>query len=617
MSDEVSQIKDKIDIVSLISGYVPLKKSGRNYKGLCPFHAEKTPSFMVSPELQIFKCFGCGERGDVFSFLMRQEGLDFREALVELAQRAGVKLSSRTEEASPEVARREKIYAANSLAAQFYNYLLSRHKVGRPALEYLRQRGLKDETIQKFNLGYAPNQANLLTRFLGKKGFSVSQALEAGLILKSERSASFYDRFRGRITFPLVDAKGQVVGFSSRSLVDRADVPKYLNSPETAVFQKSQFLFGLDLAKSSIRKLGRALLVEGQMDLISNVQAGIANVVATSGSSFTLAQARILKKLAKEIVFCFDADSAGQRALERAVEMAETADLVALVVPLPEGAKDPDEAVQKYLRAWQSSLASPQSFYDYYLERETLGLLKSDALGRRRAVDKILPVLAKIGDPLEKAHFIKKLSEKLDLEERFVTEALARVKSSPLAEDRSGKAPTPDQRFSWGGWQALKGGRRLETLQKYCLVLLLRFDQKLVKKLLPKVSDLEFKDSEYLDLFRGLKKSLSSSRKDRPELPLRSLEGLGPAQLLEELLLFDLGPLETEINLQEKEIEVVLKELKRESLKREALEIQGQIRLLEAAGQAKLLTELGLALRQNYQRLKDLEAERPMSLRAG
>lgn len=606
MDDEIQQIKDKIDIVSLISQTVPLKKSGRNYKGLCPFHSEKTPSFMVNADLQIFKCFGCGEAGDAFKFLMRQEGLDFREALEELAKRTGVKLSRRKEEKTPEEARRERIFAANELAAKFYNYLLTSHPAGRKALEYLLKRGLKLETIKKFNLGYAPNQNNILVKFLQKKGFSASEILEAGLALVSDRGGSYYDRFRGRVVFPLYDTSSRLVGFSARTLSSDPNIPKYLNSPETPVFHKSHFLYGLNFAKSFIRKSGRAVLVEGQMDLISNVQAGVENVAATSGSAFTTEMARALKKLAKEIVFCFDSDSAGQKALERAVEVLEVeGGLTPLVAVLPVGAKDPDEAAQSNFEDWQKNLKTPKSFYDYYLEIQTRDLLKSDALGKRRAAENLLPILARISDPLQKAHFSKQLSEKLDLEERFVSEALNKLKVQPFdpAQGRSGKFKVKVENsppFSWE--RGLTGGERLETLRRYFLALLLRFDLSSTKKFLSGAAR-EFKGSQLEIFFNCLEDQLTPAKKMLRMEVLRQALPPEHQPLLTDLLLFDLGELEADLNLQEKEIGVAFKELQRESYKAQAAEVLTKIKPAEAKGEKEELKELQKKLIHIYLKL--------------
>ncbi|MCL5003929.1 MAG: DNA primase [Patescibacteria group bacterium] len=597
MANEIQQIKDKIDIVGLISQYVPLKKSGRNYKGLCPFHAEKTPSFMVSPELQIFKCFGCSEGGDIFAFLMKREGLEFKEALEELAKRAGVKLSSYSAP-SNEDQRRGRLLSALSLSSRFYNYLLTEHPAGRVALKYLSGRGLTPETIKKFLLGFAPNEPDSLTRFLQKKGFSLPEITEAGLAFRSDRNNKFFDRFRGRVMFPLFDSRGQVIGFSGRLIKESGDAPKYLNSPETPVFSKSRFLFGFNLARPFIKKAGRAVLVEGQMDLISNVQAGVENAVATSGTALTADQLKMIKKLAPEVVFCFDADEAGQKALERSVELAEAEGLTSLVSPLPLGVKDPDEAAQKKLAEWQESLAKPLSFYDYYFNLNTANLLKSDALGKKRAADKLLPILSKIIDPLQKAHFVKKLAESLDLEERFVREALDKM---VVPSDRA-KA---EDRLSYRVIEGLKGPKRAETLRRYVLCLLLRFDFSLGKRYIGKLAAKDFAGSETQPIFTRLKEVYNERERSFDPLAVKTGLAEEPARIFEELMLSDLGEFEEDKGLQEKELGAVAAELKKETLKSEVEVLLAEIRRAEKENEKEELKSLQVKLNNLYQKLKD------------
>lgn len=601
MSDEIRQIKDKIDLVSFISQSVPLKKSGRNYKGLCPFHGEKTPSFMVSPELQIFKCFGCGLGGDLFTFLMQREGLEFREALEELAQKTGVKLHRRLER-SPEDDRRERLLAAQETAAQFYHYLLLQHRLGQKPLDYLKKgRGLTEETIEKFRLGYAPDARDSLTKFLVKKSFSTSEILEAGLASTSEKGGGLYDRFRGRVVFPLSDSRGRVLGFSGRTLRAEANVPKYLNSPETPIFHKGTFLYGLDLARAGIKKMGQVLVVEGQMDLVSNVQAGINHIVATSGTALTPSQLMLLKKLASEIVFCFDADEAGLKALERAVVLSEAAGLTSLVAKLPIGAKDPDQAAREKLTAWRELLKKPISFYDFYLSLVTKDLGKNDGLGKKRAAEKILPKLLQIKDPLQKAHFIKRSAQLLDLDEGAIHEALARL-SKPSARvaprwPASGGADSGSR--SSASWQSLKGSARLETVRKYFLALALRLDREFTRPLLKELSEEDFVDSSMAPFFKLVKDGrLLSLSQLREKLPPDLQETLS------ELCLIDLGPLETDRDLQKKEISLVFRELKGGTLREKIRESAVKIRLAEEGGREKELQDHQQTFQKLSQQIK-------------
>ena len=608
MNDEVQEVKDKIDIVSFIQAYLPLKKSGRNYRGLCPFHNEKTPSFMVSPDLQIFKCFGCGAGGDALTFLMRREGLEFREALAELAQKVGVKLKSRPSEA-PEDKRKERLREANSLAGQFYHYLLTSHRVGKGALDYLKGRGLKPESQKKFLLGYAPSSFRSLTDFLLKKSFSPSEIIEAGLSIKSERDGSLYDRFRGRVMFPLVDTQDRIVGFSGRTLIESKDSPKYLNSPETLIFSKSHFLYGLNLARPSIKKMGQAILVEGQTDLISNVQAGVENIVATSGTALTADHLKVLARLAKELIFCFDNDEAGRKALERGVEMAEGLGLISLVAVLPEGVKDPDEAAQKKLKEWQKSLAKARPFYDYFIDSETRDILKSDSVAKRKASQKILPVLYKISDTIERAHFVKLLAERLDLEERAVEEALARYKEGLKQIRPEGRA------VASGPFGVLVGKseeNRLETLRKYLVCLLLRLRPEVTQKSLSRIPKRFFEGSVLSSLYLKTKEALTAARPAHQPVgkslkieSLRSRLDEAEKAIFEDLILLDLGSLEEDEDLQKREFEVVLMELKKESCRSEIKEVAGKIKAAESEGQKEEVSRLTLLLKKLNEKVED------------
>jgi DNA primase len=312
MADQREEIKQKIDIVDLISEYVPLKKIGRNLKANCPFHSEKTPSFYVSPERQIWHCFGCNLGGDVYSFLMQIENIEFVEALRILAKKAGVALTEFVPTQTSEL--KDRLYEINHLAAEFFNYILTSHLLGKEALSYVSGRGVTKDSISAFKIGYAPKSWDSLLRFLrDKKGYKESEIEQAGLAVRSERG-SYYDRFRGRLMFSLRDIRGNVVGFSGRVLDPEAKEAKYINSPETPIYIKGNLLYGLEVTKGVIRKEGTAVVVEGELDLISSYQAGVANVCAIKGSALTDAQVKLLKRIAGTIILSLDADLAGDAA---------------------------------------------------------------------------------------------------------------------------------------------------------------------------------------------------------------------------------------------------------------------------------------------------------------
>src|SRR3972149_11561441 len=329
-----------MDIVDLVGGYVDLKKSGKNYKAVCPFHSEKTPSFMVSPQLQIFKCFGCGEGGDVIAFYGKMEGVSFGEALKEMAKRAGVKLLSRKE--SPQEQQKEKLLELNRLAADYFHFLLTDHKIGSAAMDFLKQRGLKKETIEDFGLGYAPSSWDSLGRYLLKKGYSLTELFQAGLAVRKEGGRGYFDFFRGRGMYPLRSSLGKVAGFAGRTLGD--DQPKYINTVETSVFEKGRYLFNLDLGKTEIKKKREAILVEGEMDAILLFQEGVRNVIATKGTALSTSQIVTMSKFAKRLIICFDRDAAGLEATKKGLFLAQSGALE-VEAQARVGNDDPGDAV--------------------------------------------------------------------------------------------------------------------------------------------------------------------------------------------------------------------------------------------------------------------------------
>ena len=338
MDDHVAQVKQKTDIVSLISEYIDLKKAGRNYRAPCPFHSEKTPSFMVSPELQIFKCFGCSESGDVYSFLQKYENMDFPEALKFLADRAGIKLTQAKFRKSGE---KEKLYEINNLATKFYQYILLKHSAGKEALSYLTKgRGLRAATIKTFQLGFSPDVSDAVKKFLvDKKKFRSEDLARAGILYSG--GGRPVDRFMGRVVFPLLDHRGNAVGFAGRTLPSKEKslpagkhMAKYINSPETPVYHKSNLLYGLNLTRSEIKSERQAVVVEGELDLISSWQVGVKNIVALKGSAFTQSQANLLSRFTKEVVLALDADIAGDMAARRGIAIAEAEGLEVKVARL-------------------------------------------------------------------------------------------------------------------------------------------------------------------------------------------------------------------------------------------------------------------------------------------
>src|SRR3989344_1854542 len=436
----VQEIKEKIDIAEVIGEYVHLRRAGVNVKGLCPFHSEKTPSFMVNRDRGVWRCFGCGEGGDVFSFLQKHEGLTFPEVLKILADKAGIPQPERTAfekiEYDREAQMRDELLQINELAAKFYHEALLRSQSGQVAREYLQQRGLKDETIKKWQLGFAPDDWHQLETFLTKRGFNKENAVQAGLLARGQ-GGQVYDRFRFRITFPLLDHYGRAVGFTSRTLsqdehgpleTDRPEAvvaapkagrsltgqAKYVNSPETAVYHKSKVLYGYYFAKKAIRAADSIVVVEGNMDVIASHQAGVENVVASSGTALTPDQLNLISRLTKNMIFAFDADKAGLAATRRALEIALQQGFNVRIAQMA-GAKDPDELIKQDVNLWQRALAEAPNFLDFSFDL-IFGTIKSnDKEGLRKAAKDYLQLIDLVEDSLTQAQESRRVAEKLDV----------------------------------------------------------------------------------------------------------------------------------------------------------------------------------------------------------
>jgi DNA primase len=400
------------DIVDLVSGYVRLKRSGRNFKGLCPFHEEKTPSFIVSPDRQTYKCFGCGEGGNAFLFLQALERLTFPEAVRELAERAGIRIETETE-APREAKRREEALAALRFASEHFQRQL-RSPGGRRALEYLRGRGMTDDTIDAFALGFAPDSWDSLVRAARAEGIGADALEHAGLVLP-RRDGSHYDRFRNRVVFTIRDPQGRVVGFGARALGD--EPPKYLNSPDSDLFRKGSILYGLREAKDALRDATEIAVGEGYTDVILAHQAGIPNVVATLGTALTPAHARLLRRFVERVVLVFDADDAGAKASERGVETLLEADLDVAVARLPAGVDPCDLIVAEGEEAMRRTLDSARDFFEFRLERELASMGDASLHDRARAGDRLLAVVRRVQSPLKRGLLIRRLAEALDIPE--------------------------------------------------------------------------------------------------------------------------------------------------------------------------------------------------------
>ena len=479
----IDEIKDRIDIVEFISGYVPLQKAGRNHKALCPFHADTTPSFVVFPDGQRWHCFGaCAIGGDVFTFLMKKENLEFSEALRLLAQRAGIPLAPRTEVQKAEDERHRLLREINSAAVQYFHHLLVHSPEGQVAREYLAGRQMSEETWRTFQLGYALSDWEALNHHLTTKGYQEADVFAAGLTVERE-SGGYYDRFRRRLVFPICDDRGGVVGFGGRALDD--SLPKYVNTAQTPLFDKRSMLYGMHVSKDAIREQGTAIIVEGYMDVLMAHQHGFNNIVASMGTALTENQVRALRRLTKSFTLAMDADAAGEQASLRGLEVVKRhygvehrqspevreayqhiwlkryVDANIKVITMPSG-RDPDDVIREDPKQWVQLVEQALPLMDYYLQVAAADKDLDSAQGKSELVHQLLPLIGELADGIERAYYLQKLARLVRIDERTLAAEMTRHRSRikagmPVADD----ALSPIFRPSF-------------ALENYCLTLLLK-----------------------------------------------------------------------------------------------------------------------------------------------
>lgn len=572
MIDQVAEVKSKVDIVEIISSYLPLKKAGRNFAGLCPFHSEKTPSLMISPERQVFKCFGCGEAGDVFTFLEKMEGWDFREVLEELAGRVEVKLRSF---APTEASRtKEKLISINTLSAKFYAHLLNKHPIGQKGRDYLRSRGIKSSFWEKFNLGFAPAGWETVSQFLTKRGFSLADIAMAGLVISRDNRQGYYDRFRSRIIFPLKDSRGTILGFSARLLSDSSKEAKYINSPETPIFDKGSLLFGLDLARSAIKEKNQALLVEGEFDVISSYQAGVTNAVASKGTALTERQVALLSRICENVALCFDTDLAGDAAARRGIELLDLAGVSVKVVRLAKY-KDPDQFSQKDSVGFKKAIGNAQNIYDYFIESALLRYDPQTAEGQKKIGREILPILAKISDDLVRAHYIEKLAKGLDLDVNLVAQAVEK-KVTEIYPKESSISP---QNF-----------KSAIGLEEYFLALYISRDDVFSPRDIP-VLPADFENKEAAHFWKWARDIIKSAKSQNFKKLLAKL----PKELtgfVDNLYLVSISPAFSEKEPWVQELVKIAKRIKQRSLKRQLMTIAQELAIAQGKNANSSLASL-------------------------
>jgi len=455
--DQASQIREKIDIVSFISEYLQLKKAGRNFKANCPFHNEDTPSFIISPERQIWHCFGCGKGGDAFTFLMDYENMEFPEALRILAKKTGIVLKESSFQAS-HYSEKEKIFTLNNLSLKYYHYILLNHPSAKNALDYLiNQRKINKGIIETFEIGFSPTQSGLCAYLMQKKGFQKKDLLDAGLAF--EARDRIFDFFRGRIMFPLFDHRGNVTGFSGRTLDEKINPPKYINTKETAVYHKGSMFFGLNSAKDEIKKEQSAIIVEGEFDVISLFKEGMKNVVAIKGTALTEDQVALLARFTPKVSLCLDQDSAGFEATKRSLAVLEKRGMVTTII-LPKNAKDPDEAIKNNPLEFKKAVKNDVGIYDFLISKFLEENDSNKIEGKKKITDNLLLFFSQISNEVVKEHYLKKLSKEIDVSLESLNKELDKLQKGAVEE----KIATQEKQ---------KRTRR-ELLEEYLIALLIQ-----------------------------------------------------------------------------------------------------------------------------------------------
>jgi len=481
MDSPVEEIKNRLDIAEFVGQYVKLKKTGANLSALCPFHSEKSGSFFVSPARQTWKCFGCGKGGDIFTFVQEIEGVEFGDALRILAAKAGVELKRQTRESAQMKTERQRLYEACELAARFFEKQLSLSKAGAAAKKYLLDRGFSEKSIAAWRLGWAPSSWQGLHDFLASQGFTDKEIVGAGLAAASA-GGRVYDRFRGRIMFPIFDFNSQTVGFGGRVFEGAPDgaretgvppaaaEPKYLNTARTALYDKSRLLYGLDRAKVAIRRADACVLVEGYADAIMSVQAGVENAVATSGTALTEDHLKIIKRFTNNLILGYDLDLAGENASRRGIDMARVAGFDVRVARPAIPGKDPADVAAADPREWQRAVAEAKSIMEFYFDRAFAAGDKNFPAGRKKIVDFILPAIKIIPNAIEQAFWLQKIADKMEARDIHYEEYL-RQELKKVRINQNGPAATAVSRASF----AANSKSRETRLEERILTLAVKF----------------------------------------------------------------------------------------------------------------------------------------------
>jgi len=585
LGSPIEDIKNRLDIVKVIGDYIKLEKAGANYRARCPFHGEKTPSFFISPARQIWHCFGaCSEGGDMFKFVMKIEGVEFGDALRLLAQKAGVTVHREDPQIRTE---RQRLQSMCELACRFFEKHLAASTAGKEAKEYLVQRGMTTDTITTWRVGYAPDAWQGLSDFLVGRGYQREEIAKAGLALQSERATNFYDRFRGRIMFPIFDAHGQVIGFGGRIFKQtRPDEAKYMNTPNTMLYDKSRVLYGLHRASMPIRKQDTCILVEGYIDVIMAAQAGFENVVATSGTALTPFQLRLLKRYSDNVVTAFDMDVAGDSATKRGIALAQASGFNIKVVTMPPG-NDPADLIVKNPTQWQQLLKGAKTIHDFYFQTTLAQFDKATLEGKKAIAAVLLPVIKRIPQHIEQATWIKNLAQVLDVSEEAVMADLKNVQAETVLFEQEPETATvaPETKKT-----------RAELLEEHLGMLLLKrpiYLQQLTEDILRVLS------GRALQLISFLKKQPATTPPAAPPAQLADLVSM--LSLRADVITFSN---ERDI---EQEFATAVQALKKLAIQKTLTLIAQDIKKAEAAGDEQQLMQLMQQFVEQSRNLTSLE----------
>lgn len=590
--DAVQDIKGRLDIVDVVSEYIPLKPGGSGaFKANCPFHNEKSPSFYVSRPRQSWHCFGCDQGGDSISFVMRMEGMEFREALEHLAQKTGVVLPKYDGE---KASQRKRLHEVNDIAMRFFRASLQNLPTADHARAYLAKRGVDDLTADLFQIGYAPDSWDALTAALASKEVTEAEMLLAGLVGKREKGTGVYDRFRNRLMFPIGDVHGNIVGFTGRILTDSKEEAKYVNTPETSVYRKSAVLYGLDKAKGEIRRQDVAVIVEGNMDVVGSHQFGVTHVVASSGTALTTEQLALLKRFTTNLAIAFDQDNAGNAATLRGLDLARAQDFNIKVITLPpEAGKDPDDAVRKNPELWKQAIKDAVGIMEWIYRNAFRNRSSANPEDKKLIARDVLAEVKRIADPVERDHWIKKLAKDIDIGEQALRDAMVRAPSTGTPKAPATKiaspAAAPRNDIGW-----LDHEKRLLAMAIY------RPELWKTAVLAEKIGIEDFEDVELSTLYGSIQKAYDPDISVKADLALANQTIRPPVTLTpDEAKNFDALAFLAEREYQGQTLEELKRELKTaagtlrlQRKKRERLQVEHEMREAERVGDQPRILEL-------------------------